>query len=396
MLTKYNGQAITYDKIGNPLQYRDGMSFSWANGRNLAQVTKNGAEITYSHDMDGRVIRKQVNDRVYEYVYDGSTLVAERVSYDLTEDIRIPITLQYLFDETGKRYGFRSSGMTYLYEFNGQGDVVALYNAGTKMAEYTYDAWGRVISVKSSSGQEITSPTDIANINPIRYRGYYYDVDTGLYYLQSRYYDPEVGRFLNVDSVLGGNDSLLSFNLFAYCGNNPINRIDPTGQSFIAIAGLAALVGGIIFGCTGSSSVTAAEKTPIDPSVPPPPSSGYVPPKKNPNPGKVPNPNGSGKGWPSEGGGVWVPDNKQHGGPGWTEQFPGGKHKHHYPDGHVREVSPEPINLDPLIGTGLVIAGIAASTYIIVNDITGVGVADDWLLGPAGGLITKGGILIFG
>lgn len=396
LLTKYNGQAITYDKIGNPLQYRDGMSFSWANGRNLAQVTKNGAEITYSHDMDGRVIRKQVNDRVYEYVYDGSTLVAERVSYDLTEDIRIPITLQYLFDETGKRYGFRSSGMTYLYEFNGQGDVVALYNAGTKMAEYTYDAWGRVISVKSSSGQEITSPTDIANINPIRYRGYYYDVDTGLYYLQSRYYDPEVGRFLNVDSVLGGNDSLLSFNLFAYCGNNPINRIDPTGQSFIAIAGLAALVGGIIFGCTGSSSVTAAEKTPIDPSVPPPPSSGYVPPKKNPNPGKVPNPNGSGKGWPSEGGGVWVPDNKQHGGPGWTEQFPGGKHKHHYPDGHVREVSPEPINLDPLIGTGLVIAGIAASTYIIVNDITGVGVADDWLLGPAGGLITKGGILIFG
>ena len=155
MLTKYNGQAITYDKIGNPLQYRDGMSFSWANGRNLAQVTKNGAEITYSHDMDGRVIRKQVNDRVYEYVYDGSTLVAERVSYDLTEDIRIPITLQYLFDETGKRYGFRSSGMTYLYEFNGQGDVVALYNAGTKMAEYTYDAWGRVISVKSSSGQEL-------------------------------------------------------------------------------------------------------------------------------------------------------------------------------------------------------------------------------------------------
>ena len=156
------------------------------------------------------------------------------------------------------------------------------------------------------------------------------------------------------------------------------------------------LVGGIIFGCTGSSSVTAAERTPIDPSVPPPPSSGYVPPKKNPNTGKVPNPNGSGKGWPSEGGGVWVPDNKQHGGPGWTEQFPGGKHRHRYPDGHVRELSSEPINLNPLIGTGLVIAGVAAGTYIIVNDITGVGVADDWLLGSAGGLIIKGGSLIFG
>ena len=206
------------------------MSFSWANGRNLAQVTKNGAEITYSHDMDGRVIRKQVNDRVYEYVYDGSTLVAERVSYDLTEDIRIPITLQYLFDETGKRYGFRSSGMTYLYEFNGQGDVVALYNAGTKMAEYTYDAWGRVISVKSSSGQEITSPTDIANINPIRYRGYYYDVDTGLYYLQSRYYDPEIGRFVNADNQLAGvGGEICGYNMFAYGLNNPVNMSDKSG-----------------------------------------------------------------------------------------------------------------------------------------------------------------------
>ena len=84
------------------------------------------------------------------------------------------------------------------------------------------------------------------------------------------------------------------------------------------------------------------------------------------------------------------------GGPGWTEQFPGGKHRHRYPDGYVRELSSEPINLNPLIGTGLVIAGVAAGTYIIVNDITGVGVADDWLLGSAGGLIIKGGSLIFG
>ena len=232
-------------------------------------------------------------------------------------------------------------------------------------------------------------------INPIRHRGYYYDSETELYYLLSRYYDPEICRFINADNQLATGSDLTGLNLFAYCGNNPVNRADPTGRSFIAIAGLIALVGGIILGYTGSSLV-AAEQTPVDPSVPPPPSSGYVPPKKNPNPKKVPNPNGNGKGWPSEGGGVWVPDNKQHGGPGWTEQFPGGKHKHHYPDGHVRELSPEPINLDPFIGTGLVMAGIVAGAYIIANDITGLGVADDWMLGPVGGLITKGGILIFG
>ena len=159
-------------------------------------------------------------------------------------------------------------------------------------------------------------------INPIRYRGYYYDSETGLFYLLSKYYDPEICRFVNADNQLATGSDLTGLNLFAYCGNNPVNRADPTGRSFIAIAGLIALVGGIILGYPGSSLV-AAEQTPVDPSVPPPPSSGYVPPKKNPNPKKVPNPNGNGKGWPSEGGGVWVPDNKQHGGPGWTEQFPG-------------------------------------------------------------------------
>ena len=201
---------------------------------------------------------------------------------------------------------------------------------------------------------------------------------------------------MNADSILGGNDNLLSFDLFVYCGNNPVKRADPTGQSFLTIVGLTLLIGGIILGCTGSSPYVASEKTPIDPTVPPPPESGYVPPKKNPDPGKVPNPNGNGKGWPSEGGGVWVPDNKQHGGPGWVEQFPGGEHRHRYPDGHIREMSSESIKLDSLIGTGLVIVGIATSAYIIVNDITGVGVMDDWLLGTTGGLITEGGILIFG
>lgn len=111
------------------------------------------------------------------------------------------------------------------------------------------------------------------------------------------------------------------------------------------------------------------------------------------------NPNGKGYGWPSESGGVWVPDNKQHGGAGWTEQFPNGKHKHHYPGGHVREsitisIS-ESIDFSTVVGTGLVALGTAAGAYIIANDVTGVGIIDDWLLGPLGALVKLGDIIIY-
>jgi len=103
---------------------------------------------------------------------------------------------------------------------------------GNFQASYTYDAWGKVLSVKGANGNEITDPNHIANINPIRYRGYYYDRETGLYFLQTRYYDPETGRFINGDSQLN-TDSLLGYNMFAYCENTPINMSDPTNYTII-------------------------------------------------------------------------------------------------------------------------------------------------------------------
>ena len=97
------------------------------------------------------------------------------------------------------------------------------------VAKYNYDAWGKVLSVTNASGTVQTASTFIGNINPIRYRGYYYDVETGLYYLQSRYYDPETGRFVNADGSIY-TTNIFGANLFVYCVDDPINNMDPTGD----------------------------------------------------------------------------------------------------------------------------------------------------------------------
>ena len=104
------------------------------------------------------------------------------------------------------------------------------------MVKYTYDSWGKIISVKNASGQEITDQNNIAHINPYKYRGYRYDKETGLYYLQSRYYNPEWGRFVNIDSQL--NNNLVGNNLYAYCNNNPVNLADYSGCSPLLLLGI--------------------------------------------------------------------------------------------------------------------------------------------------------------
>lgn len=111
---------------------------------------------------------------------------------------------------------------------NSSGDVVGIYNgSGTLLASYEYDAWGNCKITKDTNG--------IGELNPIRYRGYYYDTETGLYYLQSRYYNANVGRFLNADDRLSSSTELIGLNLFSYCGNNAVNRIDSTGHCWTAI-----------------------------------------------------------------------------------------------------------------------------------------------------------------
>ena len=207
-LAFYDGKQITYDAQGNPLAYL-GHTLTWEKGRQLKsfdgiQFTYNANDIRTSKTVDG--IR-------HDYLLDGVNILTE------TWDDNV---LETLYDNEDSVCGIIYNGVPYYFHKNLQGDIIAIADQNGKVvARYTYDAWGKCeISVKSTNAA-------IAEINPYRYRGYYFDTETGLYYLQSRYYDPEVGRFIN------GDDQILCFvlgtNLFCYCENNATNKIDSEG-----------------------------------------------------------------------------------------------------------------------------------------------------------------------
>ena len=230
VLTSYNGQNITYDEIGNPLTYRDGMSMTWKNGRQLATLTNGDTSISYGYDSDSVRTTKTVNGVKYTYAYLNGQLM-----YETRGDAKF----YYSYDANGILYNVRytltdgGTEYSYYYTHNSRGDIVGIYNgAGELKAHYEYDAWGNVISITDNNGNAITNPNHIGNLNPFRYRGYYYDTESGFYYLMSRYYDPVTHRFINADGYfqLGGN--ILDANMHSYCGNNPIMFADPTGLCY--------------------------------------------------------------------------------------------------------------------------------------------------------------------
>ena len=218
-LTSFNGEAITYDAIGNPLTYR-GMTLTWQNGRELASITKAGLSASYVYNDSGLRTGKTVNGSTTEYYWDDTRLLAQKTNGEY---------LYFLYDENGSMIGFTLDGLQYLYVRNLQGDIVSVVSAstGASVAEYTYDSWGNIL----------TATGTMAEVNPIRYRGYYLDAETGLYYLQSRYYDAEVGRFLNADIILV-NESTATLNLFSYCANTPTSYYDETGYCRIRFDGV--------------------------------------------------------------------------------------------------------------------------------------------------------------
>ena len=152
----------------------------------------------------------------------------------------------YSYDASGQLISVNYNGTEYFYLRNGQNDVVGLMDgSGTKMVEYTYDAWGKLISATG------TLATSLGADNPFRYRGYYYDTETGLYYLMTRYYDPEVCRFISADVYMSTGQGVLGGNMWAYCGNNSVNRADSQGDFFNTIIG--GIIGGIAASIQGKS-----------------------------------------------------------------------------------------------------------------------------------------------
>ena len=218
--------GITYDEIGNPLTYYNGLSytFTWKNGRQLASV-HGATDATFDYNDEGIRSSKTVSGVKHTYHLNGTQIVAEEWDNKL---------LIYLYDESGSPIGMQyrttsyAEGVfdTYWFEKNLQGDIVAVYNdAGTLLATYAYDAWGGIASLRYSNGGSSTA----AQYNPFRYRGYYRDSETGFYYLNSRYYDPNTGRFINADSQLNIGEGVLGCNMYTYCLNNPVNGYDPCG-----------------------------------------------------------------------------------------------------------------------------------------------------------------------
>lgn len=220
-LTSYDGNTINYDQIGNPLSY-NGDTYTWEQGRQLAGKTGNGKDITFKYNDSGIRTQKTVNGVTTNY-----HLTGDKVTYEANSTDKI----YYTYDASGQLVSMNLTSTAtpsingeYYYIRNAQGDIIGLFDkTGTQVVSYVYDSWGKLISTTGS----LASTVGVKN--PYRYRGYRYDTETGLYYLQSRYYNADWGRFINADEIAAVTGELLSANMFAYCKNNPTTLKDPSG-----------------------------------------------------------------------------------------------------------------------------------------------------------------------
>ena len=200
-LTSYDGKAITSDAIGNMKSY-DGWSLSWQHGRELQSISKTGKTLSFKYNADGHRTEKTVNGVKTEYFLEGSRILGELKAGSGEVETRLQ---WYYYDSTGKRVGLVYRGVMYYYLYNQQGDVVGIVRAGTgqEVATYQYTAWGET-TVTNLDGYTL------GDANPFRYRGYCYDAETKLYYLNSRYYS----RFINTDDHLNLNSGVLGLNTY--------------------------------------------------------------------------------------------------------------------------------------------------------------------------------------
>lgn len=215
-------KSIAYTKAGLPDNWYNGnnYTFTWKQGTQLASSKKGSTTTTYSYDLDGIRNTKTVGSTEYHF---------DTLSGKVVHQTGAARELWFVYDENGQPYMLLSKQGAnvnyYWYLLNAQGDVVGILNQNRqKVATYRYDPYGKVLNESTGFND------DIGIINPLRYRGYFYDYETGFYYLQSRYYDPVIGRFLSADKFATTDaDGFLSCNMFAYCQNDPVNREDADG-----------------------------------------------------------------------------------------------------------------------------------------------------------------------
>lgn len=262
-LLSFNGEECgDYDALGNPEVYRN-KALEW----DFRSLKKFG-DAEFKYNANGLRISKTHGDTHSKFHWAGDKLIAEKRTKS-TCDLQLN---GYIYEEGHYVYA-EENFIEYIYGINGitgiklndtpywftknlQGDVTAIYdNDGEYVAKYTYDAFGnhKIFAVEDGETVDITdnmSYNSIGHTNPIRYRGYYYDSDAGLYYLKSRYYDPHTGRFINADDISYiDSESLNGLNLYAYCLNNPIMNIDPIGCApwwNWLISGLQIAVGAVL------------------------------------------------------------------------------------------------------------------------------------------------------
>jgi len=218
LLTEYRYTPLSYDGIGN-MTYDTSWHYSWKHGRQLATATRGSTTWTYSYDANGMRTQRTNGTDTYTYTYNGS---------QLTQMTKGEYTLNFTYDANGTPMTVNKNGTTYYYATNLQGDVMDILDEdGNAVASYRYDAWGKVYTAYGS----------LAELNPLRYRGYVYDQETGLYYLQSRYYNPRLCRFICPDAFNATGQGFVGNNMFAYCGNNPVIYRDTTGMRHEISAG---------------------------------------------------------------------------------------------------------------------------------------------------------------
>ncbi|MHB1483567.1 MAG: RHS repeat-associated core domain-containing protein [Saccharofermentanales bacterium] len=215
-LTSYDGNAITYDTNGNTLTF-NGWTYTW-DGTNLDTASNTGNSISYEYNDDGIRTSKTVNSVTTDYTIDSNN--------NITSETDGTDTINYVYDINGSLQYMTLNSVKYYYEKNAMGDITGLIDSNNnEVVHYSYDSWGRLLNIGGTLAGTVGAK------NSMRYRSYYYDTETGLYYLQSRYYSPDFGRFISEDDPVYHNGMTgVEANMYAYCKNNPVMMSDPTGH----------------------------------------------------------------------------------------------------------------------------------------------------------------------